>query len=90
MDDDAIGGWVAIVVLAGIAWWYFGTPKINTYTLYRNSVLDQSMRLHVSTFNVDDHETYNASACSETADLYNGSPYGVSQKYWCEKGKFKD
>lgn len=60
----------------------------DTYTLYRNSVLDETMRLHVATFDSKDGEKYNQGNCDIAKDLFQKQD-GVKTKFWCEKGAFK-
>ncbi|WP_192884642.1 hypothetical protein [Paramagnetospirillum kuznetsovii] len=64
-------------------------PSIGTpYTLYRNSVTDPNMRLHIATFDAMERETYNFENCRVAAELFQAQP-GVKTKFWCEKGRFK-
>lgn len=58
-----------------------------TYTLYRNSVLNEGARLHVATFNADEGEAYNRENCAEAARLFQARA-DVKTKFWCEKGLF--
>ena len=58
------------------------------YTLYRNSVLDESMRIHVATFDASEGEAYNRDNCTLAAELFQKQE-GVQTKCWCEAGKFK-
>lgn len=58
------------------------------YTLYRNSVTDENMRIHVATFDADEYEDYNKGNCGSAQELFQHQP-GVKVKYWCEKGYFK-
>ncbi|MBP2445960.1 hypothetical protein [Rhizobium leguminosarum] len=58
------------------------------YTLYRNSVLDENMRLHVASFDSSDGESYNSENCQIAAGLFVAQP-GVKVRYWCEKGRFR-
>lgn len=60
----------------------------STYTLYRNSVTNENMRLHVATFDARDGYDYNSSNCQIAADLFQNQD-GVKTKFWCEKGKFR-
>jgi len=60
----------------------------DTFTLYRNSALDETMRLHVATFDSKDGEKYNQENCNIAKDLFQHQD-GVKTKYWCEKGAFK-
>ena len=59
-----------------------------SYTLYRNSVSDETMRLHVATFNAKDGEKYNQGNCEIAQELFQKQD-GVKTKFWCEKGVFK-
>ncbi|MBY5388489.1 hypothetical protein [Rhizobium leguminosarum] len=58
------------------------------YTLYRNSVLDAKMRVHVASFDSSDGDAYNAENCEIAAGLFVAQP-GVQVRYWCEKGRFR-
>ncbi len=82
---------IIIIFLAQI--FYFN--KFATYTLYRNSVLDKSARIHIATFdsedriiNQDNYNSYNKENCQRAAILFQPSE-ASEEKYWCEKGKFK-
>ncbi len=59
-----------------------------SYTLYRNSVIDKTMRLHVATFDAKDGEKYNQENCEIARELFQKQD-GVITKFWCEKGVFK-
>jgi len=65
-----------------------GGEEGQTFTLYRNSVLDANMRLHVATFNTTDGEAYNRENCEVAQHLFQAQP-DVKTKFWCEKGTFK-
>lgn len=75
--------WVAMLLLQGC------TTGGDSYTLYRNSPLDPSMRVHVATFEAADGEKYNQENCALASDLFGAQP-GVTSGFWCEKGKFKE
>lgn len=60
----------------------------DTFSLYRNSILDPNMRLHVATFDSADGANYNSENCSVAAQLFGAQP-GVKTRFWCEKGRFK-
>jgi hypothetical protein len=60
----------------------------DTFTLYRNSVTDENMRIHVASFNASDGESYNRGNCEQAQLLFQAQP-GVKTKFWCEKGVFK-
>ncbi len=59
-----------------------------SYTLYRNSVIDKTMRLHVATFDAKDGEKYNQENCEIARELFQKQD-GVITKFWCEKGVFR-
>lgn len=59
-----------------------------TYTLYRNSVVDPAMRIHVATFDAAEKEAYNIDNCDTAKGLFQRQS-GVSVRFWCEKGRYK-
>ncbi len=59
-----------------------------TYTLYRNSVTDENMRIHVASFDAAEEEAYNRGNCEQAQLLFQNQP-GVKTKFWCEKGRFR-
>jgi hypothetical protein len=59
-----------------------------SFTLYRNSVLDPKMRIHLATFDAVDGEAYNRGNCDQAQALFQAQD-GVKTKFWCEQGKFK-
>lgn len=65
------------------------TPKSETFTLYRNSPIDRSLRIHVATFDAVDHEGYNLAVCGSVSDYYNEAP-PMDARYWCESGRFQE
>jgi hypothetical protein len=58
-----------------------------TYTLYRNSVTDPLMRLHIATFDANDGIGYNQENCKIAQELFQNQE-GITTKFWCEKGRF--
>lgn len=60
----------------------------STYTLYRNSVLNDGARIHVATFDAADGEAYNRENCAAAAGLFGGQP-GTRTRFWCEKGRYQ-
>ena len=58
------------------------------YTLYRNSVLDMTIRLHVASFDSTDGKDYNAENCFVAADLFQRQD-GVRTRFWCEPGRYR-
>lgn len=59
-----------------------------TYTLYRSSLPDKNLRIHVATFDVKESAEYNNENCKIAAELFENQS-GVKVKYWCEKGSYK-
>ncbi len=64
------------------------TNEGSTFTLYRNSALDASMRIHVASFDTGEGEDYNNENCEAARGLFQDQN-GVSVRYWCEKGRFR-
>ncbi len=60
----------------------------STFTLYRNSVLDAKMRLHVASFDTADGAAYNQENCALAQQLFHAQP-GVKTQFWCEPGRFR-
>lgn len=60
----------------------------DVHTLYRNSVLDPLMRIHVATFDAKDGKGYNSGNCEIVRSLLQEQE-GVTTRYWCEKGRYK-
>lgn len=58
------------------------------FTLYRNSVTNENMRIHVATFDAAEKEEYNRGNCEQAEALFQGQP-GVKTKFWCEKGRYR-
>ncbi len=67
----------------------FRVSEDSVYTLYRDSALDKSMRIHVATFDADASQAYNKENCEIARDLFEGQP-GVTVTYWCEKGYYRE
>ena len=73
------------------------------YTLYRTGIdlstktHDESLRIHIATFNANQDAEYNLANCEFAQQLFNanqphyrGSIYSTIRiKYWCERGSFK-
>jgi hypothetical protein len=60
----------------------------DTYTLYRSSPLDASMRIQIASFDSKDGEAYNKENCEIAEKLFENQP-GVTVNYWCEKGRYR-
>ena len=82
---------VVSLVIVGIAFGMSANRLFSegrTYTLYRDSPIGKDMRLHVATFDAGETEDYNRDNCILTGKLFQSQP-GVTARYWCEKGYFK-
>lgn len=75
---------LVIVVLS--ACYKSGASEGKVFTLYRNSVTDENMRLHVATFDATETAEYNLGNCEQAQRLFQ-SQQGVKSKFWCEKGR---
>ncbi len=64
-----------------------GPSEGGVFTLYRNSVTDGNLRIHVATFDAHEKEEYNRGNCEQAQALFQNQP-GVTAKFWCEKGRF--
>ena len=71
---------LALIILASCS-------SSSTYTLYRNSVTDSLMRVHIATFDSTDGAKYNQENCQIAQELFQ-KQVGVITKFWCEKGRF--
>jgi hypothetical protein len=60
-----------------------------SYTLYRTSPSDASMRIHVATFDAKETESYNRENCQVAAKLFAAQP-SVTVHYFCEKGRYRE
>jgi len=58
------------------------------YTLYRNSIIDNNLRIHVASFNTNEGNDYNMENCNIAKELFQSQP-DVQTTYWCEKGPYK-
>jgi hypothetical protein len=58
-----------------------------TYTLYRTSAVDASMRLHVATFDAKESESYNRENCLMAANLFAAQP--ASSSNGCQPLSFR-
>ena len=64
-------------------------PPDVVFTLYRNSAIDASMRMHIATFDADQGASYNQENCSTAQKLFQAQS-GVTVRFWCEKGWFHE
>lgn len=63
-------------------------PRGPFYTLYRSSVTDPRVRLHIATFDTANRDEYNRDNCQIAAELF-AKQLGVVVRHWCEKGGFR-
>lgn len=63
-------------------------PSNKYQTLYSNSILDATARVHVGTFDSDAGGAYNKRNCEGTRQLFQKHP-GLTIKFWCEPGRYK-
>lgn len=60
----------------------------DVWTLYRNSPIDLSARVHWATFDADEPRDYNLRNCQMAADLLNKqAPRGI--RWWCGAGRYR-
>lgn len=80
----------AAAALVGLALFGGCSPGGDTYTLYRNSVGNPQMRLHIASFDAAEGGVagYNNENCNLAASLFQAQP-GVKTRFWCEKGPYK-
>jgi hypothetical protein len=46
----------------------------HVFTLYRNSVTDENMRIHVASFDANEKEEYNRGNCEQAQALFQNQP----------------
>jgi len=76
-----------LLAAVGLFAFFFVEWNQTAFTLYRNSVMDESTRIHVATFDASDGHKYNMENCDIARSLF-GTQQGVRVRYWCEKGRF--
>jgi len=81
-------GMLILATVAMQAAWAQAEPDTVIYTLYRNSVTDAALRLHVATFDALDGAVYNRQNCAQAQQLF-AAQQGVRVAFWCEPGKFR-
>ena len=82
---------LGMLILAAVAMqlaWAQAAPDAAIYTLYRNSVTNAALRLHVATFDALDGAAYNRQNCAQAQQLF-AAQQGVRVAFWCEPGKFR-
>ena len=83
MSKSQHGSLIWLVVIAAGC-----SSDSGTFTLYRNSLTDENMRIHVASFNTAEGSSYNKENCDQAQQLFQLQP-GVKTKFWCEKGGYK-
>ena len=82
---------LGMLILAAVAMqlaWAQAAPDAAIYTLYRNSVTNAALRLHVATFDALDGAAYNRQNCAQAQQLF-AAQQGVRVAFWCESGRFR-
>lgn len=77
-----------------------GDEARSSATLYRNSMLDHTMRVHFATFDAPDKAPFNIDNCEMVARIMNanvdassaneGKPRNQAVGFWCERGAFSE
>lgn len=80
--------WMTLMAAMAITFPAVAQDDTNVYTLYRNSVTEVTMRIHVATFDSADGKDYNAENCFLAADLFERQE-SVQVKFWCEPGRYR-
>jgi len=82
---------LGMLILAAVGMqltWAQAAPDAAIYTLYRNSVTNAALRLHVATFDALDGAAYNRQNCAQAQQLF-AAQQGVKVAFWCEPGRFR-
>lgn len=58
----------------------------DTFSLYRTSVADPNLIVHVATFDTANGRDYNLENCQLAARLFQAQP-NVKTRFWCERGR---
>lgn len=62
------------------------SEEAGVFTLYRTSIVDPNMVVHVATFDTSNGSKYNSENCWLAAELFMRQP-GVKTKFWCQPGR---
>jgi hypothetical protein len=62
--------------------------RVDTYTLYRNGAVNDTLRIHVASFDAAEPGSYNHDTCERVRELFQLQPT-VTSRFWCEAGPFK-
>jgi uncharacterized protein YcfL len=82
MLTTALSAAVTVLFLIGCS------SEAGAYTLYRSSLVNDSLRVHVATFDAEDGSVYNRDNCEEAKTLFQ-SKHGEKLRYWCEMGTYR-
>lgn len=63
-------------------------PGSANYTLYRDSLTDRSMRIHIASFDAAEGKAYNRENCELAQQLFRAQS-SVKTKFWCEPGAYR-
>lgn len=88
MTKAALGALCLLAVTLATVGCSVGSSDSHVFTLYRNSVTDENMRIHVATFDAAAKEEYNRGNCEQAQVLFQAQP-GVKVKFRCEKGRYR-
>lgn len=66
----------------------WGMGDRESFTLYRTSVANDSLRIHVVTFDAADGQVYNRDNCELARSLFQNQS-GVRVRFFCEKGLYR-
>ena len=81
-------GMLILATVSMQAAWAQAAPDAAIYTLYRNSMTDVALHLHVATFDALDGAAYNRQNCAQAQQLF-AAQQGVKVAFWCEPGRFR-
>lgn len=89
MGTDGMRIAFTILALAGMALPASAIDDAEVVTLYRNSPIDSTMRIHMATFDAADGKDYNSDNCWLIADMFQAAN-DVEMRYWCEPGRYRE
>lgn len=86
-----------LIAAMGLALSGCGARSAPRYSLYRNSGMDRTLRIHWATFDARESDpSYNEANCMMAARLLNanmralgGAGYDPSEGFWCEPGSYE-
>ena len=92
---------IAMATVSATACSWEGSGRTNDFTLYRNSALDRSVRVHWATFDANESDrNYNRNNCEMAARLLNANVDASARAeeadrdpsvgFWCEPGPYAE